>query len=223
MLSKYRQYATDEQLAAFNRGLSEILESAANAVVVLRLSIRTINRRPALAALIGVPGQPGGRTFELALPTAEPTDRQFAQLGRELAHALQGWLRPEAQEALHREAAGRGYDAHASTPDNDLVRDIVEEWEATWRAHLNGKLHIKAKDALLALLLQEIKDVRAEEAADIGPLLDAAKRSANRVEELEVENAQLKADLAAAQNELAAAQAAARPAPRKKKAADGDS
>lgn len=160
----YRTYINGATLEAFKAGLAEVLGYPEPAQVI-RLATRLQNRRPTIIALIGIPGKPGGRYFELPA-TGELTRQRATALGAEMGRAVEGWLRPEIQEPLQRNAAALSQDVWAIHEMEELAQDAVDHWEATWRSHLGGKLHIKARAALVTLFAEELMKVVAAKAQE---------------------------------------------------------
>jgi len=168
MQSPYRKYVTGEKLEAFKAGLAETLGYPERAQAI-RVSVRTINRRNVLLGLIGIEGKPAGRVFELPLPDPKDlTPARFTALGAEMGRAVDGWLRPHIQEPLQAEAAARGYSVWNTHEIEELAQDAIDEWEAIWRAHLGGKLHVKAKVALVKTFSEEMMKLLLQKAASRG-------------------------------------------------------
>lgn len=169
MDTPYRQYIRDENLEAFRAGFDEALGYKQH-VQVIRLSLRSIHRSTAIAALIGLTGKPGGRTFELPVPKDQLDKRRWIALGAEVGRAVEGWLAPRFQDPLQATAATSGKSVWETHEIEELAQDAVDHWEATWRMHLNGNLHNRAKTALVALfateMMQLIEQLAAEKQAE---------------------------------------------------------
>lgn len=163
MKFRHRELVVGEKFEAFRSGFHSSIAPAKTGNVlasdqnegfgsgdVVRLSIKIINRRPTLVALLAQPNAPAGRSFELPLPTAAPLAQLAAweSYGAQVGEISVGWFTPESQLLAQAAARVAGRDVWQSPTSDDLIQDEVDAWEATWRAHLNGKLHPKAKEDL---------------------------------------------------------------------------
>jgi hypothetical protein len=143
---RHRSLITGEKLEAFRKGLINVIP--APPVSVHRLSVRHINRRYVLIALICQHELAKAHNFELALEKVpETTPAAWENYGTQIGKLV---------------AAARPFYSH-TTLTQDLIKDEVDAWEATWRAHLGGRLHPKAKEALLAEMNAAVGGI-AEEA-----------------------------------------------------------
>lgn len=155
MDTQYRKYIRDENLEAFKAGFDEALGYKQH-VQVIRLCVRTIHRNTVIAALIGIVDKPGGRLFELPLPKDELTRRRWTALGAEMGRAAEGWLAPRFQDPLQATAAASGKSVWNTHELEELAQDAIDHWEASWRMHLNGNLHARAKAALIKMFSREM-------------------------------------------------------------------
>lgn len=185
MHSPYRKYVTGEELASFRAGLFEALGGEARADVV-RLSSRKVNRRETICVLIGVPGKPAGKMFETAVVPPQQA-AGWVQLGLDFGRsAVTPWLDPESQLRTQEEAMLAGRDVWSTHEIEDLSQDAVDEWEATWRAHLHGKLHAVAKADLIRAFSAAMMALLAEKAGTAKPDRMAKVRAARGKKKEEV-------------------------------------
>lgn len=160
MKSTYRTYLSEAARDAVRAGLFAVLKDEERADII-RISVRTLNRRTLLLALIGVPGKMVGRTFELAFKgdINKTLPATWTEYGLELGRAVEPWLAPAIQEPLQAEAAKLNRSAWDSHEIEDVAEDAVAFWEDEWRPHLGGKIHPKAKAALIQSFVTEMMKV----------------------------------------------------------------
>lgn len=183
-----RKYITGTALSAFMTSFYAVSGADTGPKLeVVRVSVRTEPnaRRVRLLALLAIADRPAGCVFELVLTgvgEAELGQADLARYGHDIAQKAQGWADSAAQARAQADAMAAQYNVWESTEIDDHAQDLVDDWEATWRAHLGGKVYARAKidlvRSLAAILGTRMPAVIPEAAARM-----AKVRAAKRVKE----------------------------------------
>lgn len=165
---RHRTLITGKNFDAFRDCFKEVTRNTGDVAQLCIKKAAQGSKRQYVRALVGVPGKPAGRVYELAIdgPLAK-TDAGWADYGRKVAEQALDWLKGDkAYEAADIAARAAGYDVWAHSLSYDLLDDEISTWATTWRMHLGGVLHPKAKVDLIAQLASALDSIVEAEVAN---------------------------------------------------------